>query len=44
MNKLKIELSKIDLKEKIIFNSKELKYLEIEVSLIPTIKLVYLDN
>lgn len=34
----------LDLKEKIIFNSKELKYLEIEVSLIPTIKLVYLDK
>lgn len=34
----------LDLKEKVIFNSKELKYLEIEVSLIPTIKLVYLDR
>lgn len=34
----------LDLKGKIKFNSKELSYLEIEVSLIPTIKLIYLDK
>lgn len=33
----------LNMKDNIKFNSKELKYLEVEISLIPTVKLVYLD-